>query len=199
MSNLFSPPTSLEEPNGQEVETAVKNLKALSLNDYKAPKNAFPGQYIDIGEEELSCDPFKGLEKYRKYFESEKDCAEDEEWKGEQYEKSWRPKGYDKAFSRFCEIVQENPSQCVRYQFSGHPLQYNQQSVPAINSCPHCGKARVFELQLMPNMLRILPVNASDDGMEWGTVIVYVCGGDCGGDSTAVRYFEECAVMQCEI
>jgi hypothetical protein len=36
------------------------------------------------------------------------------EWESEQYEKSWKPNGFDKAFKKFTEIVQENPEQCIR-------------------------------------------------------------------------------------
>jgi pre-rRNA-processing protein TSR4 len=93
----------------------------------------FAGQWLYVEEEKLeSDDPFRNLDK--KYIKYIKDFERSEAldggdmsaadgvgqggdemgWEGEQYEKSWRPKGVDKAFKRFTEIVQENPDQCIR-------------------------------------------------------------------------------------
>lgn len=41
--------------------------------------------------------------------------------------------------------------------------------------------ARVFELQLMPQAIAELEVEDEGlAGMEWGSVVLGVCGGDCG-------------------
>jgi len=78
---------------------------------------------------------------------------------------------------------------------------YNAASIP---SCPHCGSRRVFEYQLMPNLINLLgrdsttrkDVTTTDEqrmvaiqrllkgdpdrrGMEWGTVLVFSCEKDC--------------------
>ncbi|KAI9654869.1 MAG: hypothetical protein M1831_005238 [Alyxoria varia] len=55
--------------------------------------------------------------------------------------------------------------------------------------CPYCASPRVFEFQITPHA--IVELEAEQDaamilqeGMEWGTVVVCVCGEDClGGDS----------------
>ena len=74
----------------------------------------------------------------------------------------------------------------------------------SIPSCPQCGSRRVFEYQLMPNLINILgrdPSAGGEDvtsderrkeaiqrllkgdpdgrGMEWGTVLVFSCEKDC--------------------
>ena len=35
-------------------------------------------------------------------------------WQGEVYERWHRPRGYDKAFKRFSQAVQDNPDHCLR-------------------------------------------------------------------------------------
>ena len=77
---------------------------------------------------------------------------------------------------------------------------YDPTSIP---SCPHCDSRRVFECQLMPNLINIMGSNAdggrgamTDEGrkeamrkllkgdaegrgMEWGTILVFSCEKDC--------------------
>jgi pre-rRNA-processing protein TSR4 len=79
---------------------------------------------------------------------------------------------------------------------------FNPASIP---SCPHCGSRRIFEYQLMPNLINILgrdPNTGREDipttseqqteavrqllqgdpggrGMEWGTILVFTCEKDC--------------------
>lgn len=79
---------------------------------------------------------------------------------------------------------------------------FNAASIP---SCPHCGSRRIFEYQLMPNLInilgrdpnigreeipttigqqtegvrRLLQGNPDGRGMEWGTILVFTCEKDC--------------------
>ncbi|KAJ8522708.1 hypothetical protein ONZ45_g710 [Pleurotus djamor] len=85
---------------------------------------------------------------------------------------------------------------------------YTAESVPA---CPQCKSPRVFECQLMPNLINILKPNSPESGeplmkgltdeervrmlrdslkdkdaevkrgMEWGTCLIFSCGKDCRG------------------
>ncbi|KAI8854740.1 programmed cell death protein 2 [Chytridium lagenaria] len=83
-------------------------------------------------------------------------------WAGEGYEKV-RPKGYDKLFKRFYKTVEKEPEQCLRYAFNGQPLFYASdavfQSLTTVGPppCPQCQSPRVFEMQLMPAVLSLLP------------------------------------------
>ncbi|KAI9597264.1 programmed cell death protein 2 [Syncephalis fuscata] len=224
-------------------EIKLKNTK----HEWPTKLPAFKHYWIDIEEEFLeqhSLDKLK--EKYAKYMElqSMEESIDDNhghegtDWDPEPYEKSWKPKGFDKAFKKFTEIVQENPEQCIRYQWKGNPLLYTQQDETAallhsaLSSsslvpppCPVCGAPRIFELQLMPNLLSALATstyrqsnrndqhsdNADplDMGMEWGTIFVLTCEQDCfSRDSAiedsaiedgAVRFHEELVLLQHEI
>ncbi|KAG0250534.1 hypothetical protein BG011_008272 [Mortierella polycephala] len=106
-------------------------------------------------------------------------------------------------------------------------------SAHRIPKCPACKGPRGFEFQLMPNLLSLLDVTSKrylsveeqkslkdrkgaqmfDIGMEWGTILVYSCVGDCfeksltsgkenddesGNANNRVRYFEEVALVQFE-
>ena len=80
---------------------------------------------------------------------------------------------------------------------------YAPESLPP---CPHCKSRRVFECQLMPNLINVLKLpqdskaqgkkqtdeerraevlkalkgqNATGRGMEWGTCMVFSCEKDC--------------------
>ncbi|WEW60510.1 hypothetical protein PRK78_005997 [Emydomyces testavorans] len=57
----------------------------------------------------------------------------------------------------------------------------------ALPRCASCGRERVFEMQLVPHAITVLEdgregigIGSGEGGMEWGTVIVGVCAGNCG-------------------
>lgn len=68
-----------------------------------------------------------------------------------------------------------------------------------IPRCEYCGRERVFELQLVPHAISVLEegregigLGPKDDaGMEWGTVILGVCAGDCGPEQVGVTGWRE--------
>lgn len=99
---------------------------------------------------------------------------------------------HDGTFQRFATRLAHNPLQVLRYEFDGAPLLYSKTDTvgkifaPSVGAkiprCEHCGQKRVFELQLVPQAIAELEVEeAGLEGMEWGTVILGVCGEDCGG------------------
>lgn len=117
-----------------------------------------------------------------------------EQWGGEQYESVEAAMGVDKAFMAFQKRVSSYPRQCVRFSPSGRPLPFHQDNaISGGGRCGECGRERVFELQLMPAILSLLPCGEEEhvkhlpatarsqhpvfgDGMEWGTVVVFSCG-----------------------
>lgn len=93
----------------------------------------------------------------------------------------------DKTFQKFADRVGQNPEQILRYEFGGQPLLYSKKDAvgkawPRVPRCSKCGGQRQFELQLTPHA--ITELEAEDDsfeGMDWGTIILAVCGNDCEG------------------
>jgi len=131
----------------------------------------------------------------------------------------------DKTFQRFADRLAQNPLQVLRYEFGGMPLLYSKtdftgklispfqsssnakvsvtkrggQSEFGATACPECGASRVFELQLTPQAISELEVEEDGlEGMEWGTIIVGVCGKDCGGETGRAMYFQEWIGVQWE-
>lgn len=72
--------------------------------------------------------------------------------------------------------------------------------------CEYCGSERVFELQLVPHAISVLEegregvgLGDGEGGMEWGTIILGVCGRDCAPDRVGVvGWREEWAGVQWE-
>jgi len=98
---------------------------------------------------------------------------------------------------------------------------YDPTSIP---SCPHCDSRRVFECQLMPNLINIIGSRADGDrgattdeerqeamrnllkgdaagrGMEWGTILVFSCEKNCclgpGNKEKQDAWSEELVLVQ---
>lgn len=189
----------------------------------------FPGHYLYIDEEKLDNYDTMGIDmsRYQHYLDMEEELLmemdeETEAWQGETYEKQSLPKGVDKQFKKFMERVECEPTQCIRYEFKGTPLLYSaltpQQQTLINSKCAYCKGPRVFELQLMPNILSVLPAteyalktmeqvknktalpDSWNVGMEFGTILIYVCQKDCHiGSMEDVSYAEESCIVQYEI
>ncbi|KAG9202241.1 hypothetical protein G6514_004679 [Epicoccum nigrum] len=133
---------------------------------------------------------------------------------------------HDAVFQKFADRVGQNPEQILRYEFKGRPLLYSDADAvgkalahaaengagdakvkvagakAGIPRCANCGAERVFEVQLTPHAITELEAEEmSLDGMEWGTIIVGVCGKDCKPADVPegeVGYVEEWAGVQWE-
>ncbi|KAI8055883.1 programmed cell death protein 2, partial [Syncephalis plumigaleata] len=187
---------------------------------YEWPVNlpAFKHYWLDIEAESLEQSCLEKLkEKYAKYMDlqameelamTNSTDQESNEWESEQYEKSWKPKGFDKAFKRLQKSFKRIPNNVFGINgrvnhYSTHIKMrwhhfYTIPSSSAIPSCPVCGATRIFELQLMPSLLSALAtstyrhandqrhnhdpaamMDSLDMGMEWGTIFVFTCENDC--------------------
>jgi pre-rRNA-processing protein TSR4 len=128
----------------------------------------------------------------------------------------------DKTFQKFADRMAQNPEQILRYEFRGQPLLYSTSDpvgkifsgssgkVGTVSSsnggkiprCTSCGAERVFELQLTPHAITVLEdEELSLDGMDWGTIILGVCGNDCSPTGTMegeVGYLDEWVGVQWE-
>ena len=136
----------------------------------------------------------------------------------------------DKTFQHFADRLAQNPEQVLRYEHGGEPLLYSRSDIVGkmlsstvseskiqttssfsqfrgsnpskLPRCAACGATRVFELQLTPHAIAELEVDEMGiDGMDWGTIVVGVCGEDCqeqGKKEGEVGYVEEWIGVQWE-
>lgn len=181
-------------PSTGAVEQAVKQMSLEDATFYdEAYPVEFPAIKLHICEEmiqEKSTGNKKSLAEEEQIPEafSVKLCEED--WGQEAYESS-HPMGVDKAFLTFTKRTSSYPRQCVRFSPTSAPLLFCQETIPDVGCCSRCGQRRMFEAQLMPAVLSLLPTNGDKylghvakrnshplfgDGMEWGTVMLFTCG-----------------------
>ncbi|TPX59966.1 hypothetical protein SpCBS45565_g07613 [Spizellomyces sp. 'palustris'] len=249
---------SADAPTMEDSEDPVTALSAqfkesLAITDLAETKTAwsraptFPGYPLEFAPEPGNDASYEHeMHLLASYKQLEKDLGGAEgtdslTWSGEGYEKV-RPKYYNKSFKRFQRIVEEEPEQLAvlrrvkifRYAFNGQPVFYRDDDISESLQtkgpppCPRCNGRRVFEFQLMPMILSLLPTEqlvprrASGDakgrvegkatnlssfleryaaGMDWGTVLVYSCMRDCEERKqrdSNVSYSEEYIVVQVE-
>ena len=131
----------------------------------------------------------------------------DPEWKGEAYEKM-KIQGLSKTFKTFLKQVDKDPQQVIRYEWMGKPLLYNDQPILSPPPCPYCHSKRVFEFQMMPNLMNYIPresikvisnVDEFNQSKYWGTILVYSCMKDCHKEGSELFYAQEHVAIQLEI
>lgn len=196
-------PSEAESPPAYPVYHLDADYETLN-----APKEFTKApQSVDVNEMDLMSSPSAGTQEDSEVFEST----------------------IDKTFQSFADRLAQNPQQVLRYEFGGLPLLYSKvdaigarlvsfhsSSHPSnsrisvadktknsgIPGCANCGSSRVFELQLTPQAIYELEVDEMGlEGMDWGTIIVGVCGKDCqakGVKVGKVGYLEEWVGVQWE-
>lgn len=85
----------------------------------------------------------------------------------------------DEAMAKFKEVTAHSPKQVLRYSRRGTPLWISSEKrlLPgAVPNCESCGGPRVFEFQLMPQLLACLNLDSS---IDWGILAVYTCEDSC--------------------
>jgi len=129
------------------------------------------------------------------------------------------PFSADKVFDRLFPVPPQDPLPVTKADFKVVPPVRRSYSTASIPRCPVCKAIRVFECQLMPNLINILRIsikdtdtqkltheqrmklvqealqkNAASDkrGMEWGTCMVFSCERDCCLDDGSDREVKEC-------
>ncbi|XP_075453144.1 programmed cell death protein 2 isoform X2 [Ascaphus truei] len=96
----------------------------------------------------------------------------------------------DMVFNSFKRRIALEPEQVLRYCRGGEPLWISHQNVPAeeeIPNCP-CGAKRIFEFQVMPQLLNHLKVDSLGESIDWGILAVFTCTDNC---TTETRYAVE--------
>lgn len=177
--------------------------------DAKAYPTAYPKLYlVDADYEILDKQPLEKME-----IPQVMDIDEGSGSGGGKEDKEVFESTLDTQFQKFADRVGYNPEQVLRYEFAGLPLLYsNTDAVGRLLSssssgggnekvkvsgggvgggiprCNLCGGKREFECQLTPHAIMELEHDEEGlDGMEWGTIIVGVCGKDCVPNHTKNR------------
>lgn len=92
----------------------------------------------------------------------------------------------DKQFRKFKKRIAREPKQVLRYHQNGEPLWVSDEGKPSKDDIPRCecGSERVFEFQIMPQLLNYLHVDSLEESADWGTLVVYTCAQSCGDGSS---------------
>jgi pre-rRNA-processing protein TSR4 len=111
-------------------------------------------------------------------------------------------------YAMFQTRVSYAPEQCLRYCFreGAVPLCPSPEGIPKASSippCSRCGGPRIFEFQVMPQLLNYLDIDPEDPcGLDWGTIAVYSCKASCAismkgeGEATGSAYADEFVWVQ---
>nr|XP_021151716.1 programmed cell death protein 2 [Columba livia] len=81
--------------------------------------------------------------------------------------------------------------QIIRYCRGGKgPIWVSGENIPEEKDIPSCscGAKRIFEFQIMPQLLNHLQVDSLGESIDWGTLVVYTCADNCGAGN---EYLEE--------
>lgn len=98
----------------------------------------------------------------------------------------------DKVFGQFKKRIAASPEQILRYHRNGEPLLITKPCTDdflVAPDCENCGSKRIFEFQIMPQLLNYL----KEEILDWGTIGVYTCSESC---STSSKYVEEHVIKQ---
>uniref|UniRef100_K7G479 Programmed cell death 2 n=1 Tax=Pelodiscus sinensis TaxID=13735 RepID=K7G479_PELSI len=97
----------------------------------------------------------------------------------------------DKIFQKFKNRIAAEPEQILRYcRGREGPIWISGENIPQMKEIPHCscGAQRIFEFQVMPQLLTHLKVDSLGESIDWGTLVVYTCAENC---NLANGYMEE--------
>ncbi|XP_067149502.1 programmed cell death protein 2 isoform X2 [Apteryx mantelli] len=97
----------------------------------------------------------------------------------------------DKIFQKFKERIAAEPEQIIRYCRGGEgPIWVSGENIPEEKDIPNCscGAKRIFEFQIMPQLLNHLKVDSLGESIDWGTLAVYTCANNCNEGN---QYTEE--------
>ncbi|XP_024365835.1 uncharacterized protein [Physcomitrium patens] len=103
-------------------------------------------------------------------------------------------------WAAFLAKIGKAPDQVLRYCRSpaAKPLWLSLNGQPensGIPSCSHCGSRRIFEFQVLPQLLNFLDFKDEANSLDWGTIAVYTCERSCG-EGVGKGYAEEFAWVQ---
>ncbi|XP_016068418.1 PREDICTED: programmed cell death protein 2, partial [Miniopterus natalensis] len=96
----------------------------------------------------------------------------------------------DRIFQEFKTKIALEPEQILRYGRGLAPIWISGENIPQeedIPDCP-CGAKRIFEFQVMPQLLNYLKADRLGRSVDWGILAVFTCAESC---SLGTGYTEE--------
>ncbi|XP_006902468.1 PREDICTED: programmed cell death protein 2 [Elephantulus edwardii] len=87
----------------------------------------------------------------------------------------------DKIFQKFKTRIAPEPEQILRYGRGIVPVWISGENVPQeedIPNCP-CGSKRLFEFQVMPQLLNLLKADSLGRSIDWGILAIFTCEVSC--------------------
>lgn len=87
----------------------------------------------------------------------------------------------DKIFQKFKNKIALEPEQILRYGRGITPIWISGENIPQekdIPDCP-CGAKRIFEFQVMPQLLNYLKADRLGKSVDWGVLAVFTCAESC--------------------
>ncbi|XP_063109913.1 programmed cell death protein 2 isoform X2 [Cavia porcellus] len=96
----------------------------------------------------------------------------------------------DNIFQKFKTQIAHEPEQILRYGRGVEPIWISGKNIPQdkdIPDCP-CGAKRIFEFQVMPQLLNHLKADRLGTSVDWGILAVFTCAESC---SLGSGYTEE--------
>ncbi|KAH9852077.1 programmed cell death protein 2 [Lenzites betulinus] len=202
VSEYLPPPPKTKVPAGAQVD----------LDDDKAPKGKDSSGGWDLEGYENSLDVDHAFERFSKRVSYE----------GEQclrYERKGTPLPFasDKVFDKLFPIPAGPPAPVTKAAFMVTPPRKRTYAPSTLPPCPNCQGPRVFECQLMPNLINVLRASDGEQkkkltdeerraevlralkgsgasgrkGMEWGTCMIFSCEKDCSAEKAAGSTWRE--------
>ncbi|KAL2634346.1 hypothetical protein R1flu_005825 [Riccia fluitans] len=103
----------------------------------------------------------------------------------------------EQHWAAFQARVSKTPEQVIWYLRSAAakplwPRLDGQPKVTDIPVCSRCGGERIFEFQILPQLLYFFKIKDDPDSLDWGTIAVYSCAKSCPVEG----YCEEFAWVQ---
>eukprot|EP00002_Diphylleia_rotans_P038295 TRINITY_DN8690_c0_g1_i1.p1 TRINITY_DN8690_c0_g1~~TRINITY_DN8690_c0_g1_i1.p1 ORF type:complete len:397 (-),score=67.78 TRINITY_DN8690_c0_g1_i1:63-1253(-) len=178
--------------NGHKADCAVLQTNPHHKAHTTIAQNAFT--FLEFEIETEAEDSWQTLQEkmdledsktYGKYLENTTELTEEEEEDLEETAESMGKAHKDKAFYKFQKLISINPDQCIRYgRFEGaRPVwvsEQNQTRESDIPPCESCGGQRVFEFQILPQLLYFLQKKEDPEKLiDFGTLVIYSCSKSC--------------------
>lgn len=181
--------------NHQKIDWTLGGHKTLCGQSNEKPKIGNPKHQFLFEEFELLIDPeeldnlksdetedeaeARRLKEYEEFQQSQK--AKENELKDvpdEEFHKYVNATDEDVTFSKFKKRIECDPQQVLRYDRNGEPLwitEKNKLNSEDVSNCERCNGRRVFEFQIMPQLLNSL----HQPDIDWGILAIYTCESSC--------------------